>query len=130
MVSDSVFSREALSYAITHGCICVILSLIISYIRPCKSLIMNMSLSFHHIYYFIGTLGILVGLWGQNFLVNTEAVAIGLAILPHIMIMIWTVYNIISKIQLQDLCHLHNLIELVSCMRKLMQEMMQLIQIP
>ena len=58
-----------------------------------------MSLSFH--FTLLGLLGILLSIWEQNFLVSTEAVAIALAILPfipHTMIMMWAVYNIMSQI--------------------------------
>ena len=103
-----VLSTSHNYYAIAVGCICVILSLIISYLRPCKSLIMNMSLSFHTT--LLGLLGILLSLWEQNFLVSTEAVAIGLAILPliaHTVIMMWAGYNIIISVQSRELCNLH-----------------------
>ena len=106
---DSIVTPVSLSYETTVGCICVTLSLIISYIRPCKSLIMNMSLSFHTT--LCGLLGILLGLWKQNFLVSTEAIAIGLAILPvfpHTVIMVWAALNIISQVRSTGLCSLHN----------------------
>ena len=109
LLSDSTFSMGPHAYSTTIGCICVIVSLIISYLRPCKSLIMNMSLSFHAT--LLGLVGILLGLWEQNFLVSTEAVAIGFAILPfipHIMIMMLAVYKIICRVQSRDLCNLHN----------------------
>ena len=97
--NDSVFSMGPHGFTTTIGCICVFLSLVISYLRPCKSLIMNMSLSFHTT--LMGLLGILLSIWEQNFLVSTEAVAIAFAILPfipHTMIMMWAVYNIMSQI--------------------------------
>ena len=97
--NDSVFSMVPHGYATTIGCICVFLSLVISYLRPCKSLIMNMSLSFH--FTLLGLLGILINIWEQNFLVSTERIAIAFAILPfipHTMIMMWAVYNIMGQI--------------------------------
>ena len=96
---DVGFSMGPHGYTTTIGCICVFLSLVISYLRPCKSLIMNMSLSFH--FTLLGLLGILLNIWKQNFLVSTEAVAIAFAILPfipHTMIMMWAVYNIMGQI--------------------------------
>ena len=95
---DSVFSMGPHGYATTIGCICVFLSLVISYLQPCRSLIMNMSLSFHTT--LLGLLGILLSIWEQNFLVSTEAVAIAFTILsfiPHTMIIMWAVYNIMTQ---------------------------------
>ena len=83
-------------------------SIVFSMSELCKSLIMNMSLSFHTT--LMGLLGILLGLWEQNFLVNTEAVAIGFAILPliaHTVIMMWAGYNIIISVQSRELCNVH-----------------------
>ena len=110
LVHGCIYSLANISYATLIGCTCVVLSLIISYLRPCKSLIMNMSLSFHTTV--MGLSGILLGLWKQNFLISTEAVAIGLTILlllPHAAIMMWAAYNIVSQMQSQNLCNLHNL---------------------
>ena len=109
LVRGCIYSMAGISYETITGCTCVVLSLIISYLRPCKSLIMNMSLSFHTT--LMGLSGILLGLWKQNFLVSTEAIAIGFAILlllPHATIMMWAVYNIVSRIQSRNLCTLHN----------------------
>ena len=109
MVSNSFFSMGVRFFPTTIACLCVTLSLIISYIRPCKSLIMNMSLSFHAT--LMGLMAILLCLWEQNFLVNTEAVAIGLAILPfvpHILIIMWVAYKIISHILSRYPCNPHN----------------------
>ena len=83
---------------------------------------MKMSLSFHTA--LVGLLGILLGLWKQNFLVSTEAVAIALVILPlvpHIMITLWAVYNIIKQIQSLDLCNCHHFKKIcfmLKCFRK------------
>ena len=93
-------------HKIILGCVCIIFSFIISYLQPCKSLIMNMSLSFHTT--LLGLLGILLSIWEQNFLVSTEAVAVAFAILPfipHTMIMMWAVYNIMSQIGSQFFCN-------------------------
>ena len=108
LVSDSALSMEAHAYSTTVRCICVILSPIISYLRPCKSLIMNMSLSFHAT--LLGVLGILLSFWEQNFLVSTEGVAVGFVILPlvtHTVIMMLAGYNIIISVQSRELCNLH-----------------------
>ena len=112
LVSDSAFSMEAHAYSTTVGCISVILSPVISYLRPCKSLIMNMSLSFHAT--LLGLLGNLLSLWEQNFLVSTEGVAVGFVILPlvaHTVIMMLAGYNIIISVQSRELCNLHILKE-------------------
>ena len=106
--SSSMRLSISLNCANTVGCICVILSPVISYLRPCKSLIMNMSLSFHAT--LLGLLGILLGLWEQNFLVSTEGVAVIFVILPlvaHTVIILWTGYNIIISVQSGELCNLH-----------------------
>ena len=102
-----IASRITLSYETMVGCICVTLSFIISYLRPCNSLIMNMSLSFH--ISVLGLIGILLSLFRENFFVSTEAVANGLSILsifPHTVIFTWAAYKIICQIQSRDMFNL------------------------
>ena len=60
-----IASPTTLSDDTMIGCICVTLSLIISYLRPCNSLIMNMSLSFHITV--LGLIGILLGLLKKKY---------------------------------------------------------------
>ena len=88
---------------------CVSLSLIISFLQPCKSFIMNRSLSFHTT--LLGFLGILLGMWIENVILNTKAVAIAFAILPvfpHTVIMMWGTYKIICRVESRGLPNLHN----------------------
>ena len=109
-IMSSMVPLKFISYENMVGCISFTLSFIISYTRPCKSLIMNMSLSLHTT--LIGVLEILIGLWMENFLVRTEAIAIALAILllfPHIMVMMYAAYKIICLVQSRCLCNLHDI---------------------
>ena len=127
--NNFVFSMRPHGYTTTIGCICGFLSLIISYLRPCNSLIMNMSLSFHTT--LLRLLGIFLSIWEQNFLVSSEAVAIAFAIfpfIPHTMIMMWAVYNIMNQIGSQVFFKCINNVqkrfrgEKIMNMRRLMQE--------
>ena len=71
-----------------------ILSFILSYIRPCKSLIMNLSLSFHALLY--GMVFVIRELWYGDLSYKTETLAVMFVILPttsHIYILLWAVYK-------------------------------------
>lgn len=60
------------------------ISFSLSYLRLCKSLIMNVSLSFHIMLF--GTLAITTGLWYEGIFFSTEALAVTfvvLIVLPH-----------------------------------------------
>jgi len=71
-----------------------ILSFTLSYIRPCKYLIMNLSLSFHTL--LCGMLFVIHELWYGDLSYKTETLAAMFAILPttsHIFILLWAVYK-------------------------------------
>ena len=117
-----ITSPTTLSDETMVGCICVTLSLIISYLRPCNSLIMNMSLSFHITV--LGLLGILTGLLKENLFVSAEAVAIGLGILtvfPHAVIFTWAAYKTFCRVQSRDLFNFHKCKRILFMLKNLMK---------
>ena len=85
---------------------CTVISVVLAYLRPCKSLLMNISLSFH--FTVIG-FAIVTLTWAQNFLISTETIAIALAVItafPHILMFMWAGYNISNHIHAKYHCDL------------------------
>ena len=77
------------------GVLYLFLSFTLSYIRPCKSLIMNLSLSFHVMLF--GILSIGKGLWLKDFTFNTETLAVMFVVLPtssHVLLIVWAGYKL------------------------------------
>ena len=96
----SIHSYQRSSSVIIVGCLCTIISVVLSYLRPCKSLCMNVSLSFHLT--LIGIAGIMIALWEQDSFISTETLAVAFAVLmaiPHILMVIWVAYNILSHMR-------------------------------
>ena len=74
-------------------------SFIISYVRPCKLTIANLSLSYHFIV--IGILGIASHRWIHDLSVSTEAlenIFIFLPVISHILVLIWAGYAVTHRI--------------------------------
>ena len=75
----------------------MISSLLISYIRPCKSWMMNFSLSFH--FTLIGILVVVYIIWMQDAYVQTSLLAAAfmvLVTLPHALFLLWVGYKLAS----------------------------------
>ena len=67
------------------GVILVLLAIAISYVRPCKTLLTNISLSIHML--LMGMLSVLCALWWQDFLLGSELLAswiVMLSLFPHV----------------------------------------------
>ena len=104
--TDASSSRSPFSTAVIVGCVCTVISVVLSYLRPCKSLLMNVSLSFH--FTLIGIAGIMVALWDHDSFISTETLAVAFAVLmaiPHILMVIWVAYNISSHICTKCQCY-------------------------
>ena len=77
----------------------IFLSLVISYVRPCKSTIANLSLSYHHI--MAGILSLAIHLWTNDLTTETEALEMTFVIIPvisHILILMWAAYTLTHRI--------------------------------
>ena len=75
------------------------LSLVFSYMRPCKSTIANLSLSYHAM--MIGILSIALHLWKHDLSTGTETLMETLIILPfisHVLVFMWAMYTFINRI--------------------------------
>ena len=86
---------------LTVGFILACTSLIVSYLCPCKSLLTNMSLSFHLL--LVGALSMLCALWWQDLVLDTDVLAITIVIasvIPHILIFAWIGHCILHKFNL------------------------------
>ena len=76
----------------------IALAFSVSYVRPCNTLAMNMSLSFHLIT--IGLCATVVALWMQDFILDAFKLEIALTVLltlPHSVILLWLIYQIMHR---------------------------------
>ena len=107
IVDFAVDSMIEAKTPITTGFLLFFLALSVSYVRPCKSLIMNMSLSFHSMLY--GILSVNFELWMEDFSFSTETLAVTFVVVPtisHILILVWTGYKITRCVSSRYGCHL------------------------
>ena len=77
----------------------IFLSLVISYVRPCKSTIANLSLSYHHI--MAGILSLAIHLWTNDLSTGTETLEMTFIIIPvisHILVFMWAAYKLTHRI--------------------------------
>ena len=90
---------------LTIGLIFAVLSFIVSFTHPCKSLAANISVSFHLL--LIGTLSLLCALWWQDMVLNSEVLAswiIALSFIPHVLIMSWIGHRLLEKFDCYSRC--------------------------
>ena len=77
----------------------IFLSLVISYVRPCKSTIANLSLSYHHI--MAGILSLALHLWRNDLSTGTETLEMTIVVIPvisHILVFMWAAYTLTHRI--------------------------------
>ena len=100
-------NHSSFNTVVIVGCLSIVISVVLSYLRSCKSLLMNISLSFH--FTVIGFVAMMINLWEQDFLVDTETLAIAFTVVtafPHILMFMWAGYNISGHIQTKGHCYL------------------------
>lgn len=105
-LTNDMSSQAPFFGALEEGYIFIVVSLAVSYLRPCKSLLMNISLSFH--FTVMGIAGIMLTLWEQDSFISSETLAIELAVLaalPHILMSIWAAYNMSRYIYSKCQCN-------------------------
>ena len=93
-ISDYMISKHYLS-PFTLAIVPIFLTFVFSYVRPCKLLIANLSLSYHSMV--IGIFTIADGIWEHNWSIKTsklEKTFIILPVISHILIFIWVVYTL------------------------------------
>ena len=82
----------------TIGLIFSFASYIVSFLRPCKSLVMNMSISFHLL--LMGVISLSIALWWQDLILDSEILASTIALLsviPHALMVLWVGLKILQK---------------------------------
>ena len=82
-----------------------ILAFAVSYFRPCKTVVMNVSLSFHFI--IIGLSALTFALWFQDFFLDAKSLGIALTVfltLPHVVMFFWLLYNIVDRCEFLRIC--------------------------
>lgn len=80
------------------GVIFALAAFLVSYLRPCKTVLTNMSLSFHLL--IIGIMSLLCGLWWQDLMLNSDILAITVvvfSIIPHALMITWVVHTMLQK---------------------------------
>ena len=88
---------------LTIGVIFVLLALAFSYIRPCKTLLTNISFSVHML--LMGTLSVLCALWWQDLLLDSELLAswiVMISLLPHIFMLSWVTCTLCKRYGCSD----------------------------
>ena len=96
------------------GLLLNLLSLLLSYLRPCKSLLANISLSYHIMA--LGILKVSITIWNSDSSTSTatlETLILGLPMLSHMVVFGWVGHLLIKKI----LAHIMNVRMLPSWMR-------------
>ena len=87
------------------GMIMILSAFLVSYLRPCKDLITNMSLSFNLL--LLGVLSFLLTLWWQDMLLNSELLASfisTLTFIPHVMMLFWVLYCVLQRFNCLSRC--------------------------
>ena len=82
---------------ITTGLIFFFASYIVSFLRPCKSLLMNLSISFHLL--LMGVMSLSIALWWQDLMLDSEILASAIALLsviPHALMVLWVGHKIVQ----------------------------------
>ena len=113
-------TATGLSREIMEGCMVLALSLVVSYVRPCKSTLANFSLSYHTFMFGVFLFG--VGYWDVLF-VKTEALELTFIIIPllsHIFVFSWMIYTMCRYVRVNVLSQnsLHHRITLKSDCRQ------------
>ena len=88
-------TKYLINKSLTEALMFILISFCLSHMKPCKSLITNLSLSFHFL--IAGIFCITWELWSHDFSFNTEALAaviVVLTSLPHILILTWAGYKV------------------------------------
>ena len=98
-VTIIVAKTMAIQSTVTVTLMLLFLSLIISYVRPCKLTIANLSLSYH--FMVLGILHIAVYFWKHNPSIKTETLEKIFIIIPaasHILVFMWAGYTLTRRI--------------------------------
>ena len=80
---------------LTGVIVSICFAVIVSYVQPCKSRLMNLSLSFHSAV--VSLLWFVFTLWVNNFIIPSHVLAAGfvtLLIMPHTLMLLWVGYSI------------------------------------
>ena len=98
------------SFDFISGLVLMSSSLIFSYMRPCKSTIANLSLSYHGM--ILGILCIIFHLWKHDLSTGTETLMETFIILPiisHVLVFVWAMYTLFNRLMSHFGCQLNPL---------------------
>ena len=97
-IADYTIQRDY-SSQFTNGIVCIFLSFIIAYLRPCKLTIANFSLSYHSMV--LGIFSIADGIWKHDLLTMTYSIELTFIVVPvisHILVFLWAGYVFTRRI--------------------------------
>ena len=97
-----VFSGGRFTYSVNwiNITIMILLSVIVSYLQPCKSWLMNASLSFHLVV--VSFLCVVFTMWSTSMDIDQHYLAnafVTLLIIPHILMLFWFIYKIVNIVR-------------------------------
>ena len=103
----SVFPQHGFNGAqpMITGVIIILSAFLVSYLRPCKDLVTNISLSLNLL--LLGVLSFLTALWWQDMLLNSEFLAsliVTLTFIPHVMMLFWVLYRVLQRFNCLSRC--------------------------
>ena len=100
-----LFPIDQYSLPVFSGMILILVSFSLSYLRPCKSVLANLSLSYH--FMVLGILYVALTTWRKNLSVSTatlEILFVGTPLISHFLVIGWATKLLLQKIIL----HLEN----------------------
>ena len=101
----ALFSVDQYSLPVFSGIIFIMISLLLSYLRPCKTVIANFSLSYHVM--LLGIFHVALTSWKKDLSVNTttlEILFVGAPLISHLFVVGWATKVVIQKI-ISSLAH-------------------------
>ena len=93
------YVAEGYTVKLITGLELISISIVFSYMRPCKSTIAKLSLSYHVM--ILGILSIAVHLWQRDLSTGTETLMETFIIIPiisHVLVFMWAMYTLINRI--------------------------------
>ena len=102
LVISAVRIATGCDSSIVSSCTFLVLSLLLSQIRPCKSAVANFSLAYH--FTVLGIFALAIHIWDYEMYTQTMTLELTIIILPlisHILVFIWVGYTVSHYVMLQ-----------------------------
>ena len=96
---NAILDTDQYTLNVVQGAGLVLLALVLSYLKPCKTEIANLSLSYHTMA--LGIMSMAITTWTNDFSTTTttlENLFVGLPIISHTLVFSWAGYLLVKKI--------------------------------